>query len=526
MTVTTQTVSPVGAAYVEALQHPDVCFVDPELVAGTVETTPLGLPRPRSGAASCVFSVTTRSGTRLAVKCFTRAVPDLQQRYATIAEHLAGGHVAPWQVSFDYRPRGVLVTGRWWPTVVMEWVGDGTELGRYVEDYLAEPARLGRVATAFARTCVDLRERQVAHGDLQHGNILVTADERIRLVDYDGMWVPALAGRAGIERGHPNYQPPQRRVPDTGVALDHFSSWVIYISLLATAVDATVWQRLDGGDECLLFRRLDLRDPAMSPAFTALAASESELVRAAGAYLAQLCRLASPLDAPPLDPDQLPVPADLPQRRDLPTSPPRPSQRPTIPGPVPRPRNGSVPVVRPAPPASPSLHPAPTHQSGGSTADSGGGGWGFVVLIVFMLFGNWSQADTKIANPPRETPGQVVVSPYSPWRGVYLSGGLRAYLTANGVTIETVGGDRLGQSGFSPDGHRAYVTNAGSDSVSVIHTASNLVIGTIAVGDSPEQVVVSPDGRRAYVTHTGSRTVSVIDTFGNVVTDTIVVNAR
>lgn len=77
----------------------------------------------------------------------------------------------------------------------------------------------------------------------------------------------------------------------------------------------------------------------------------------------------------------------------------------------------------------------------------------------------------------------------------------------------------------SPDGQRAYVTNTGSGSVSVIGTTSNTVTGIIAVGDSPERVAVSPDGRFAYVTHTNSRSVSVIDTASNVVTDTVVVNA-
>jgi YVTN family beta-propeller protein len=567
MTVTTQLAFPAGAAYVEALQHPGVCFDDPELAAGTVETTPLGLPRPRSGAASCVFSVATRPGTRLAVKCFTRAAPDLQQRYSTIAEHLAGGQAAPWQVAFDYRPRGVLVTGRWWPTVVMEWVSDAIELARYVEDHLAEPARLGRVATTFAQACINLREQQVAHGDLQHGNILVTGDEQIRLVDYDGMWVPALAGQCGIERGHPNYQPPQRRVPDAGAGLDHFSSWVIYISLLITAVDTTIWQRLDGGDECLLFRQADLHDPATSPAFAALAACKSELVRAAGVHLAQLCWLDSPLHAPPLNPDELPVPTDLPQRRHLSPSPTRPTRRSTTDAPIPRPRRGDFPVVRSAPATPSNPHPAPTHQAGGDTPDSAGGGWGFLWMIALIVFNSWSQHDEKTTNPPPDPPslGQRASLP-SLGQGVFLPGGQRAHLTANGVVIDTssVG---PGQSGISPDFHRlytpdpgtdsvsvtdigsgalttstiavgdspkkvvlspdgwrAYVTNTGSGSVSVINTALNAVTATISVGDSPEQLVVSLDGRHAYVTHTGSRSVSVIDTATNAVTDTIIVN--
>jgi hypothetical protein len=60
-----------------------------------------------------------------------------------------------------------------------------------------------------------LREAGVAHGDLQHGNVLLvpaTDTDRLslKLVDYDGMFVPALTGAQTGEVGHPAYQHPQR----------------------------------------------------------------------------------------------------------------------------------------------------------------------------------------------------------------------------------------------------------------------------------------------------------------------------
>jgi len=67
----------------------------------------------------------------------------------------------------------------------------------------------------------------------------------------------------------------------------------------------------------------------------------------------------------------------------------------------------------------------------------------------------------------------------------------------------------------------AYVTNRGSNSVSVIDTASNTVVATIPVGAFPEGVAITPDGTRAYVTDFVSNTVSVIDTATNTVVVTI-----
>ncbi|MFC9915693.1 serine/threonine-protein kinase [Streptomyces sp. NPDC127197] len=78
-------------------------------------------------------------------------------------------------------------------------------------------------------------------------------------------------------------------------------------------------------------------------------------------------------------------------------------------------------------------------------------------------------------------------------------------------------GDRPEGVAVSPDGRWAYVTNSGSDSVSVIDTATNRPLGNhIRVGDLPKGVVVSPeDGRRVYVTNMGSDSVSVINTETN-----------
>jgi YVTN family beta-propeller protein len=64
----------------------------------------------------------------------------------------------------------------------------------------------------------------------------------------------------------------------------------------------------------------------------------------------------------------------------------------------------------------------------------------------------------------------------------------------------------------------AYIANSGSDSVSVIDTATNTVVGPpIPVGSTPIGVAVNPAGTRVYVANSGSNSVSVIDTATNTV---------
>jgi hypothetical protein len=181
-------------------------------------------------------------------------------------------------VGFDYLPRGIKVGGAWYPVLKMEWV-EGQLLSEYVERHVQNPAALKRLAERWAAMVAALERASMAHGDLQHGNVLVVNGD-LKLVDYDGMWVPALGGRPGHEIGHQNYQHPGRTGADFGPDMDRFSAWVVYLSLVGLSVEPDLWDRLHGGDECLFLRRDDLADPASSTAMAALEAAPDQQVRA------------------------------------------------------------------------------------------------------------------------------------------------------------------------------------------------------------------------------------------------------
>lgn len=70
-------------------------------------------------------------------------------------------------------------------------------------------------------------------------------------------------------------------------------------------------------------------------------------------------------------------------------------------------------------------------------------------------------------------------------------------------------------------GTRVYVSNNGSNTVSVIDTATNTVTATISVGDGPRGVAVHPNGSRVYVANFNSGTLSVIDATNNSVVDIV-----
>ncbi len=88
------------------------------------------------------------------------------------------------------------------------------------------------------------------------------------------------------------------------------------------------------------------------------------------------------------------------------------------------------------------------------------------------------------------------------------------------ITSIAVGSTPWGIS-VSPNGSKAYVTNTGENTVSVINTSTNKVTATITVQSNPSGIVCSPDGSKVYVNNKGSNTVSVIDAASNAVISTI-----
>ena len=73
-----------------------------------------------------------------------------------------------------------------------------------------------------------------------------------------------------------------------------------------------------------------------------------------------------------------------------------------------------------------------------------------------------------------------------------------------------VGSDPTGLA-VNPRRNEVYVVNTKSGSISVINAETNRVIDTIPVHRQPYFISVDDTGRRAYVTNSGSNTVSVID---------------
>jgi DNA-binding helix-hairpin-helix protein with protein kinase domain len=265
------------------------------------------MPKLISGNFASVFTVRSSTGQQWAVKCFTRLVDHQEERYQRISEALRPVKKS-WRVEFDYLTEGVMCEGHWYPIVKMEWV-DAVELIPFIEKHLWDSPKLADLATKFARMVEDLATLGIAHGDLQHGNLLVTSSGELKLIDYDGMYVPSLARMGACEVGHANYQSPARTSSSWGPHLDNFSAWVIYASLVALTIEPSLWTLLrNQGDEALLFKKDDFDDQRASRAFQVLSQSRVLDLQALGTGMKALWA-PDVRNVPPLDPSMLPTPS-------------------------------------------------------------------------------------------------------------------------------------------------------------------------------------------------------------------------
>src|SRR5207237_1667816 len=242
--------------YHEAVQHPPRAFADPGLKVVTLELDRFGMPKPATGANAVVYKAKEPGGflsfkKTWAIRCFLRPISDHAERYEAISKHL-GKVRLPYDVNFRFLKQGIQIRSGLFPIVKMQWA-DGVLLHSHIEKHLRYPAALAALRAKWVTLVRHLEAAKVVHGDLQQGNIMVRGGS-IHLVDYDGMWVPALSGRDATEIGHRAYQHPERSGQDYGQEIDRFSALVIYLSLAALERDASLWERFPSGDNLVCVR--------------------------------------------------------------------------------------------------------------------------------------------------------------------------------------------------------------------------------------------------------------------------------
>lgn len=282
---------PQPSDYLRAVQAPQMSFADPRLRGARMRVDEQGFPEAITGKWAVVFRATVDSRD-VALRCFIREASGLRLRYEAMHPYLAVDRPG-YLVDFVYRDDEILVDSKRYPVIEMAWA-QGQSLDTWVGRHLGRSGDLAALAANWLRVVRDLERRGIAHGDFTNGNCIVN-QSRFTLIDYDGFFIPSLAGVLPREAGVPDFQHPGR--PGYfGPNMDAFPAFVIYLSLLALESDESLWRRYHTGEN-LIFTAGDYAAPRATQIWQDLAGNRDPAIRRLTAALADMCE--APIESLP-----------------------------------------------------------------------------------------------------------------------------------------------------------------------------------------------------------------------------------
>ena len=231
-----------------------------------------GEPYRSSGAFAVVFKMKDeQTGKCYALKCFTEEQEGRAEAYHQIAEELEFVD-SPYITSVKYLEKELFVDSNCedeeFPVLLMDWI-EGETMETYIAANYTDTHAMSMLCYRFCKMAAWLRSQSFAHGDIKPDNIMVRPDGTLTLVDYDGMFVPAMKGQKSPTVGTKDFSHPLRTIDDFDETIDDFALASIALSLKAISLNPSLLQTYGASDR-LLFSAADYLDLSKSNTFTAL----------------------------------------------------------------------------------------------------------------------------------------------------------------------------------------------------------------------------------------------------------------
>ena len=234
-------------------------ILDPHAKNGTFLRDARGRLISYSGGFSVVYPYIIKD-EKWVFRCWHSNLGNVRRRFNAISEAIRKSK-AKYLCNFEYIDEGIIVEGKIYPTTRMRWV-EGKNLKDYICKYRSDKKRLLQLAENFLQMVQEMHCNKLAHGDLQHGNIIVNDSGEIFLVDYDSFYCPSLKGEPEIVTGLKDYQHPLRsKNLIVSEKIDYFSELIIYLSILSIAYNPSLVDKykVELADR-LLFEASDFED--------------------------------------------------------------------------------------------------------------------------------------------------------------------------------------------------------------------------------------------------------------------------
>lgn len=201
-----------------------------------------------------------------ALKLFTQEVENRERNFREIHTYIKE-NPNEYFIDYEYISEEIWVNDNEYPILLMNWI-EGETLSSYIKKQCENnnTENLKKLAGKFDAMALWLLKKPIAHGDLKPDNIIITPYGDLKLVDYDGMYVPSLQGTNSLELGTAEYRHPKRTSKDFNSNLDDFPILVLSLSLHTLSKKPSIYQHQKGGD-ALLFRSQDYKQILSFPHF-------------------------------------------------------------------------------------------------------------------------------------------------------------------------------------------------------------------------------------------------------------------
>ena len=231
-----------------------------------------GEPYRSSGAFAVVFKMKDeQTGKCYALKCFTEEQEGRAEAYRQIADELEFVD-SSYITSVKYLDKEIFVDSSCeedeFPVLLMDWI-DGETMENYIAENYQDNYAMAMLCLRFCKMAAWLRSQPFAHGDIKPDNIMARPDGNLTLVDYDGMFVPAMKGQKSPTIGTKDFSHPLRTVDDFDETIDDFALASIALSLKAISLKPSLLDEYGAADR-LLFSAEDYRDLSKSKVVVSL----------------------------------------------------------------------------------------------------------------------------------------------------------------------------------------------------------------------------------------------------------------
>lgn len=221
-----------------------------------------GEPYRSSGAFAVVFKMKDeQTGKCYALKCFTEEQEGRAEAYRQITDELEFVD-SSYITSVKYLDKEIFVDSSCeedeFPVLLMDWI-DGETMENYIAENYQDNYAMAMLCYRFCKMAAWLRSQPFAHGDIKPDNIMVRPDGSLTLIDYDGMFVPAMKGQKSPTIGTKDFSHPLRTVDDFDENIDDFALASIALSLKAISLKPSLLDESGVADR-LLFSADDYRD--------------------------------------------------------------------------------------------------------------------------------------------------------------------------------------------------------------------------------------------------------------------------